>query len=199
VKCYQCPNVAMYTVTEKDIPLCLDCFLKFSQIQQMELENLERETNFAADEMDAILGLPRTGARYTPRQRPVFVSGVRLSNIHVSNSVVGSINTGSIGVIDQSISALMQVGEPATADALRALSEAILKSADLTANQKKDLMESLSVVSTEAVTPPAKRRNAVARALIEHCSKVAGLANDITDVCQKWWPVLLATFATAGG
>lgn len=199
MKCYQCPNPAMYQVTEKEIPLCLECFMKFSQVQQAELENHERMINFIQDEMAYITGLPPMGPRFPARPKPVHVSGVKLNNINVSNSVVGTINTGSIGVVDQSISALVQCGEPALAEAIKELSQAIIGSGDLSANQKKDVMESLSVISTEAVAPPGKRRNAVALALIDHASKVAGLANDITDVCQKWWPVLVAAFAAAAG
>ena len=101
--------------------------------------------------MDASLGLPPTGPRFPTRPRPVVVAGTKLHNINVNNSVVGTINTGSIGTVDQSISALVQSGEPEIAKAIKALSEAILQS------------------------------------------------HDITDVCRKWWPILVAVFAGAEG
>lgn len=122
-----------------------------------------------------------------------------MHNIHVNNSVVGTINTGSIGTVDQSISALVQSGEPTLADAIKGLSEGILQSGDLTRNQKNELIESLSVISREAATPLETRQNTVAMALLEKAMKVTALANDITDVCQKWWPVLIAAFSVASG
>lgn len=199
MKCYQCNRPAMYQVGEQNIPLCLDCFFKFSQIQQQQFENNERWINYLNDEMSSAIGLPPMGPRFPPRPQQVVVAGAKLHNIHVNNSVVGTINTGSIGTVDQSISALVQSGEPTLADAIKGLSEGILQSGDLTGNQKNELIESLSVISREAATPLETRQNTVAMALLEKAMKVTALANDITDVCQKWWPVLIAAFSVASG
>jgi hypothetical protein len=199
MKCYQCDTPAMYHIGEQSIPLCLDCYFKFSQIEQQQVENSERMMNYLSDEMSMIAGLPPIGPRFPPRPRPTVIAGAKLHNISVNNSVVGTVNTGSIGTIDQSITALLQVGDPQVAEAVKALSEAILQSGDLTPNQKNELVESLSVVAKEAAAPKEARRNTVATALLERATKITSLANDITDICQKWWPVLLAAFSAAGG
>ena len=189
----------MYQVGEQNIPLCLDCYFKFSQIQQQQLENNERMINYWSDEMAAQVGMPPMGPRFPQRPRPVHVGGVKLNNISVNNSVVGTINTGSLGSVDQSISALVQLGEPAMAEAIKSLSEAVLRSADLTQNQRNELVEILSVLAKEASTPKESRRGAVAQTLLDKAMKITSLANDMTDVCQKWWPVLLAAFGVATG
>ncbi|OFA15428.1 hypothetical protein A4U49_12945 [Acidithiobacillus ferrivorans] len=98
MKCYQCDRPAMYQIGEQNIPLCLDCYFKFSQIQQQQLESSERMMNYLSDEMAASVGLPPMGPRFPPRPQPVVVAGAKLHNIHVNNSVVGTINTGSIGL-----------------------------------------------------------------------------------------------------
>lgn len=196
--CYQCSRPAMYQVGEHRVPLCLDCYFKFSQIQQQERENCERMINYCNDEISLVTGFPEMGPRFPPRPRPVFVAGTKLHNINVSNSVVGAINTGSIGSVDQSISALAHTGQPEAAEAIKALSEAILQSGDLTPNQKNELVESLSVISIEAASPEEVRQNTVAVALLDRAIKVTDLAGDITDVCQKWWSVLQAVFQVAG-
>lgn len=192
--CYQCQKPAMYQVGEQNIPLCLDCYYKFAQIQQQDIENNERRMNYLQDEIAHMVGLPPMGPRYPPRPQPVIVAGAKLHNIQVSNSVVGTINTASIGTVDQSISALLQIGEPDVANSIKALSEAILQSGDLTQNQKNELIESLSVISKEAATPKESRQNSVAKQLLEKAMKITGFANDIADICQKCWPVLLALF-----
>lgn len=197
MKCYQCATPAMYEIGEQNIPLCLDCYFKLAQIQQQQVENNERMINFASDEMSAVVGLPPIGPRFPTRPRPVIVAGTKLNNITVNNSVVGTINTGSIGSVDQSISALIQCGEPSLAEAIKGLSEAILQSGDLTRNQKNELVESLSVIAKEAATPKEARRNTVALALLERAVQITSLANDITDVCTKWWPALVAVFSVA--
>lgn len=199
MKCYQCEKPAMYQVGEQSIPLCLDCYFKFSQIQQQQTENNERIINYFSDQISASVGMPPMGPRFPQRPQPVVIAGAKLHNIHVNNSIVGTINTGSIGTVDQSISALIQSGEPVLADAIKALSEAILQSGDLTRNQKNELVESLSVISKEAATPKEARQNTVALSLLEKAMKVTTLANDITDVCQKWWPVVMTAFAAAAG
>ncbi len=87
------------------------------------------------------VGLPPMGPRFPPRPQPVVVAGAKFHNIHVNNSVVGTINTGSIGTVDQSITALTQSGEPALAQAIKGLSEAILQSGDLTQNPKTNSLK----------------------------------------------------------
>jgi hypothetical protein len=195
--CCQCSKLAIYQVGDQKIPLCLDCYFKFSQIQQREFENNERMMNFAIDQIDDIVGFGRS-PRLPPRPQPVYISGVKMNNISVKNSVVGTINTGSIGTVDQSISALIQLGESESAEAFKSLAEAILQSGDLTRNQQNELIEILSVLSKEAATPPQSRENSVAHTLLEKAIKISSVANDITDICQKWWPVLAAVFCYTG-
>ncbi len=199
MSCYQCNNYAMWQVGEKNIPLCLDCYLKYSQINQQELENHERMMNFQQDQMAAIAGTTPIGARFPPRPQPVIIAGAKLQNINVSNSVVGTINTGSIATVDQSISALVQTGESALAEAIKALSESILRSADLSKNQKNELVESLSVISKEAAKPREMRQSTVAKSLLEKSIQITNLADDITVICQKWWPVLQGAFTAVTG
>src|SRR5690606_26935913 len=108
----------------------------------------------------------------------------------VSNSVVGSINTGSIGTIDQSITVLKQMGEQDVGSALKGLSEAVLKSGDLTTNHKNEIIEILSVLSREAASPKESRQRTIAAPLLEKASKLTSMAADISDVCSKLWPVV---------
>jgi hypothetical protein len=194
MSCHQCGRRAIYLVgPSHDIPLCLDCNFKFAQIAQQQLEDNERMMNFAADQMTAISGF-RVGPRFPPRPRPVVYQGVTLTNINVENSVVGTINTGSVGTVDQSITVLRQLGEPAVADALKALSEAVLQSGDLSPNQRNEVVEILGAVAREAATPQHERQATVARSLIEKGAAITSLASDIADACAKYWPALLALF-----
>lgn len=199
MKCYQCPKPAMYQVGEQNIPLCLECYFKFSQINQRELENHERMMNYLVDEMDVVTGLPSMGPRFPPRPQPIQIGDLEMNNISVNNSIVGTINTGSIGSVDQSITALNHLGEASTAQAIKALTEAILQSGDLSRNQRNELIEILSVLSKEAATPPESRENSVAQTLLDKALKITSVASDITDVCQKWWPVLAGVFGYVVG
>lgn len=199
MKCYQCANPAMYQVGDQNIPLCLNCYAKVAHIQQQQLENHERMLNYISDEMDMTIGIGPMGPRFPPRPRPVHVGDVRLNNISVNNSVVGTINTGSIGGLDQSISTLTQLNQADLAQAFKALSEAILQSGDLTQNQRNELIESLNVISRETATPAEQRQNTVALSLLERAEKITSMASDISELCQRYWPVIAAVFASVSG
>ena len=199
MKCYQCSNPAMYQIGDQNIPLCLNCYAKVAQIEQQKLENNERMLNYLSDEMEMVTGVRLGGPRFPPRPRAVHVGDVRLNNISVSNSVVGTINTGSIGSLDQSISALIQLSEPTLAQAFKELSEAVLKSNDLSTNQRNELIESLNTIAKEAATPPGQRQNTVAISLLERAEKITAIAADISELCQRYWPVIAAVFAATHG
>lgn len=197
IKCEQCNSRAMYLTGDQAIPLCLDCYCKFAQIHQQMLENTERMLNYTAQAMSeeaASWGVPVTVPQLPPRPRPMTVTGMTLLNINTSNSVVGTINTGSIGSIDQSISALKQTDNSDLAEAVKSLAEAILRSDDLLKHQKNELIESLNVISREAVKPGEMRQNTVALTLLEKAMRITSVTGDIADICQKWWPVLQSVF-----
>jgi hypothetical protein len=190
----------MYQVGDQNIPLCLNCYSKVAYMEQQQLENHERMLNYLSDEIAFSVGMPSLGGpRFQPRPKPVHVGDVRLNNISVNNSVVGTVNTGSIGSLDQSISALVQLNEPQVAQAFKGLSEAILESGDLTRNQRNELIEALNAISREAATPPETRQNTVALSLLERAEKITSMANDISEVCQRYWPAITAVFASVSG
>lgn len=197
--CYNCPNRSLYKVAldSESIELCLDCYFKFSLIQQRDLENAERMINYSKDQIFASIGLAPTGARFPLRPQPVFIGDTKLNNININNSVVGTINTGSIGMLDQCISALVQLGNEEVAASVKAITEAVLKSNDLTQNQKNEVIESLSVISREAATPEASRQNTAALSLLDKAVKITSAANDISDICLKFWPLLISIFNIA--
>ncbi|WP_131224910.1 hypothetical protein [Achromobacter marplatensis] len=199
MNCYQCPAPAMYQVGEQNIPLCLNCYSKVAHLEQQQLENHERMLNYLNDEMAAIVGIPPMGPRFPTRPKPVHIGDVRLNNISVSNSVVGTINTGSIGSLDQSISALVQLNETHLAQAFKGLSEAILQSGDLTRNQRNELIEAVNAISREAATPLETRQNTVALSLLDRAQKITSTANDISELCQRYWPAIATAFASVTG
>lgn len=199
MKCYQCDRPAMYLVTEYEVPLCLHCYSKFSQVEQAKIELLEREMNYLNDQASFISGLPSIGPRFSPRPQPIQITGAKLNNINISNSVVGTINTGYLNSVDQAITALNSLGESSIAEAIKELTEATLKSNDLGKNQKNELIEILDVLASEAATPNEERKKIIVKSLLERGMQLTKLANDITDIGQKWWPILLTAFQNIAG
>lgn len=184
----------MYQVGEQKIPLCLECFSKVQALNQQEMDNARMLANLAIDQMNSQFGFLHTIPRMQSSPVPVVIQGVKMQNINVNNSVVGAINTGVMQSVDVTISALNGIGNTAAADAVKGVSEAILGSSDLTATQKNELIECMNVIAKEAATPEATRSNAVGKSLLEKVIQTVSVANDISEVCLKWWPVLQGLF-----
>ena len=54
-------------------------------------------------------------------------------------------------------------------------------------------------VAKEAATPPGQRQNTVAISLLERAEKITAIAADISELCQRYWPVIAAVFAATHG
>ncbi len=183
----------VYDDNDNEIPLCLSCYAIFSRTKQAEIETLERQANYYSAQIVRSVGLPASFAtQFPPRYKPLYVE--KMNNISVSNSVVGTINTGSINSINQTISALIQLGEVSVAEAVKGLTDAIINSKNLEPNQKNELIETIDFVSTEAVSPIENRKSIIGLNLLENGLKVIKLADDLVEVYQKYWPILESVF-----
>ena len=92
MKCYQCNNAAMFLVGPKgqQIPLCLNCHLKYVQLLDKQNEMLERTINYLTSEMESIVGLPPFLPRY-PERKVISTEKVTLNNIKVDKSLDSSV------------------------------------------------------------------------------------------------------------
>jgi hypothetical protein len=185
MKCASCQNPAVLLVDLESgrIPLCLDCNLKFQQAEAIQQDQLIRAHNVLARQFDAA-GLP--GLYPTLPERPVQVlnlGGATLNNIKISNSNVGVVNTGTIGKVDAAVTVMRQAGEADAATAIAKLTEAVLASVDASHEQKRSIVELLSVLSTEATAPKPIRRGAAMRAI---AAEVSTLTQGVAALSQLW-------------
>ncbi len=117
-----------------------------------------------------------------------------MNNIHINESIVGTINTGTVGKIDQTVTALIGLSEPQVAEAVKAIAESISNSQILSVDQKNAANELLAAVAREAASPAEHRQGAVAGALLEKLHALISGANDIASICARWWPVIQGVF-----
>jgi hypothetical protein len=184
MKCHNCSNQAMFLVDLDNarLPLCLDCDLKFVQSTVLRNDMLERELNFLAQTVDMVTGLPGLTPRF-PLRQAVTVKGLTLNNIKVDRSTIGVLNTGIIGTVDAAVTVLKQSGEPNAAEIFSKLTESVANDSELTSDQKNQILELLSVLSTEATAPKAKRRGAAMMPLL---GRLSTLASGTAAVAQLW-------------
>jgi hypothetical protein len=196
--CYNCGKPAMYLVGPegKEVPLCLDCNLKHTQMLAIQNEQLEREMDFLTDYMESIAGVPRILPRYPKRQTKIIQGGtVTLNNIHVSDSNIGVLNTGNLEMVDSAITILGRDSETREVSAaISRLANAVAQSSELPSDKKNETMEILSTVASEATAPREKRRNVVVRTLLGALPTAIQTATSVLQIWHEVGPIITAFF-----
>ena len=198
--CSQCGRPAIHGYSVKgggQIALCLEHSLMYQEINERQLAQFERQMNFVADQADWITGLPRTGARYPPRDRPLQISGgVTLNHVQVEpGAIVGVVNAGgNIKSIDVSITSLGRQGDEQLAEAVTKLTEAIAKSPDVPTDQKSEALEILSGVAAEATQPKEQRRRFLVGPLLTRLAELATVGQALGQAWARYGPIITAAF-----
>jgi hypothetical protein len=191
MKCQSCEKSAMYGIgPDGQVPVCLDCFIKFAQVMDRQLETLERLHNQVAAEFEMISGIPGIVPRYPPRPpRTVLRGGMTLNHIRVSNSSIGVLNTGTIGTIDGAVGVMKGGSAQEAAQGFKAITEAVVNAQDLAPENRNKVLELLSVVAAEGAAPKEKRRGEAMRILLRDVS--AALSG--SAALAKLWETLRPT------
>jgi hypothetical protein len=160
VKCFQCdkPAVIKYGEGKEILLLCLDCNLKYQQAIEMAQRRNAEMINYLTGQMESQVGMYGMFPRYQVTSPVIHKGDIKLNNINVSNSIVGAINTGVVQSIDVSLSVIKNQGEPEVVDAIKSLTEQLIKSNDINETQKNDILEQLSFVSDQLAKPKESRK-----------------------------------------
>jgi hypothetical protein len=194
MKCHNCEKPAFFAYDDGKFSLCLDCSSKFEDMLSKRNADLERQVNFAADEMDEIMGMGRMGARYPARPQPTIVQGGTFNHIKVSDSTVGIINTGQLHQVETAISVIGRHGDKQLAETIKTLTQAIIADPGMDPASKKDAVEIMSVLSSEATVPKEQRKTSIAKPLIDRLRELLGDAANIATIAQAALPIIAAAF-----
>ena len=197
-KCYNCPKPALYGFGEpgKEVPLCLDCSLKHTQMVSMQQAENERTINYLADQFEMITGVPGVVPRF-PQRRVNIMQGanVTLHNINVSNSNIGVLNSGQLEIIDTAITQLNQeAGSEAVSAAVSKLAAEIASSNELSIETKNEALEILSLIAAEATSPKEKRRGAAIKPLLGSLGTIIQSAAGLIQIWQSVAPTITQFF-----
>jgi hypothetical protein len=185
----------------------VDCADKISRIaerqkQEQFLESIQRANmmNFILERAESLsVGPPGfLGRMPVPQIAPTTVTGgITLNNIHVDRSTVGVLNTGQMeGIqrIDINISLLDQTSEPSIAKALRALTEAVVSTQEVSIAQRSDLLDQLHGLSDQALLPPAQRKSGVVKAIITGLAGGLNAASGLATIWSTWGHIIRTYF-----
>lgn len=175
------------------IPLCLDCYLKYVQASAIQMDVLGQQINYWSQHIDLATGMPGLTPKF-PVRRSVYVGDVTLNNIRIDKSTIGVINTGTIGTVDAAITTLKQFGEQELAAAIQSLTEAVMSSTEASDEIRQQTVEILSILGTEAAAPKEQRRSTVIRRLLVDLATIISGVSSMAVLWQNYGPVIEGFF-----
>jgi hypothetical protein len=188
--CGQCSKPSV--VQMNGIGLCVDCWHKVEVTKTLAMRLNAIGMNYALDQMDEISGLPHTGARM---QVPDIPKGpIILHNIKVDNSVVGAINTGNVQAIDVNLTYLEQAGNDKARDALKTLTEAVLRDASLTETERHEFLDQVAFLTEQSVASAKDRKPGLINATLASLTQTATTVTSVAAAWQAASPILKSLF-----
>ena len=139
------------------------------------------------------------GRMPVPQIAPTTVlGGITLNNIHVDRSTIGILNAAGqmegIQRIDINISRLDETSESSIAEALRALTEAVVSTQSISIEQRSDLLDQLHGLSDQALLPSAQRKSGVVKAIITGLAGGLNTASGLATIWGTWGDVIRTYF-----
>jgi len=116
-------------------------------------------------------------------------------NFH--NSPIAMANFGTqIGNISASLTAVGSNDQRSKdfSNALKQLTEAVVNSAELTEQQKKEALDALSFVGKQAEEPPEKRQTGVLKPVLEAIPKVLSAGSALVTLWHTFGPHIMTFF-----
>ncbi len=176
-KCSQCDTPAVVNFGGNN--LCVDHYLKIQQANYLQSSMLAAMQNLMADQADAGAGYIIRHSRIQLPRPPFIGDSLTLTNINVSRSTIGAINTGTIKNLDASISIMHSQGKSELAMAIKELTEAIMESNKINEKVKNEIAEQLEFLTVQATAEPKDRSSGVIKSVLlglrDSISTVAGL------------------------
>ncbi len=186
--CSQCGKPPLLAVS--GTLLCLDCAQKWDDIVSAQIERQANLLNVLAGFAEMHTGFPMPRLQMSRARR----GPITLNNIHVANSVVGSINTGEIGKLDLVMSHMRVAGQKELANALQEFTQAVIDSQELSAGDKNSALEHLSFLAGQSTLPAEERQSAVAKAVIPNLERTITRAGAIASLWSALKPLLETLF-----
>jgi len=129
---------------------------------------------------------------------PLQIQDNQVTEIRISNSTIGILNTGQIKNIESiniNIGKLNDDGSDEVADALKYITSAVAASVDLAADVKSNTLEQLESLSEQAVLPEDERsKPGVIKAVFAALSGTLAAAGSLAGIWSTWGPAIQKFF-----
>lgn len=150
--------------------------------------------NFAAQELDAVVGFGPPSPQIAIPRPPVPPINYNNQTVTVTGGQVGAINFGNVDEIQVHLQAMTRNGEAGVADALAALTTAVLNNNEVDQNAKNELLEQLAFISQQASAKPEERKPGAIKAMLSAVKEGAGAITSAAGAWEALEPLLKGHF-----
>lgn len=166
--------------------------LQAGQAERMAMMNYLRES------IEYTMGVP--GSQPPRIQVPVPVvhnapvTNNTHNNIHVERSIVGSINTAQVGRINVAMRDISQGDSEQATEAIKAITEAMVNSAELESEEKDQLLEQMAFIAEQAALPADQRQTSVIKPVLTAISTSLTNVAALAAIWAQWGDNLIRFF-----
>ena len=164
--------------------LCLHCYTKLMQVENQKLSHLSGQLNYLHDLMDEMVGIP-SYARMPITQPVIDGRKITYNHINVDRSVIGTINTGTISNLNQTLENVSNNINPDIAKLLSIFAETILKSDQMDDGSKEDVMEQLSFISEQIAIEKSKQKKGMVRKALDSINSKISCVPTILKIWEQ--------------
>jgi hypothetical protein len=165
-------------------------------VVQQQNNQLSHMINYLTTQADAVAGLPGVLPRIpVPRPAPPPVSNTTVNQIKIDNSVIGTVNTGTVDRIEVHMDHISQSGNEEVAGAIKELTEAVAKDTELDTKLKNRLLEWIDLLASEATKPKQSRVSGLVQSLLTSLNTLLSKTQVAFEVWSRIKTVLEGFFA----
>ena len=171
--------------------ICMNCYSRYQSAQESNQRGLERMMNYLTDEIEAAVGIPLSSPRFPEPKPPVYMNNPTVNNMNIQNSIVGAVNQGSVENMNVSLRNVSQ-NNSIEAQLIKTFTELFLQSEEIQKEQKEEILEQLSFLTTQLTKPEEKRPQPIIKTMIENISNILKGSKFLLE----FWTVIQALFNT---
>jgi len=189
VTCAQCGKPAL--MRENNVPLCIDCCAKVEYIHQLRLTRLVDLLNYNSAQIDSSLGFSISPKMNNFSPQPP--SGTLfLNNISIDRSTIGSINTGTIQNLDNTLTIFKDQNQVELADSIKKFTEAVIQSNEIAEEVRQEIIEGISYIADQITKSKQERKSTITKTLLERLPTILQTASGLITLWKQIEPLVIS-------
>ena len=189
-----------FSAEKKSLQEEVSCAFKpDDQIVKWAMDEIDRERDKLSAEISREIDAMRSETKLRAMSEGRRSDQTPTIQINISGGQVGVLNAGTIHTIEQNLSTVNEAGQKDLVEAIKALTETVISSKDLSDEQTREALENLEFLSRQAALPAENRsKSGVVSAIVGHLRELISTAKDLSDLWTSHGSTLLAALQSIG-